>query len=75
FILSAKTLGQKVILIESTYHYNRIMERLNQELSKSEISDVLYYISNYDFYEMYGDFKFENVLKRFKNVIQPYYNE
>ncbi|MBU9720797.1 MULTISPECIES: MEDS domain-containing protein [Bacillaceae] len=75
FILTAKTLGQKVILIESAENYKAILERLHLEMSPAELRENLFYISNYDFYEMYGDFRFNNVLTRFKNTVQPFYDK
>ncbi|MBU9711735.1 MEDS domain-containing protein [Evansella tamaricis] len=75
FILSAKTLNQKVVFIESEEHYHTVLTRLEKKLDMETIQDMLYYKNNFEFYQEYGNFNFSLVLKRFKDLIQPFYNQ
>jgi two-component sensor histidine kinase len=73
FILSAKSLNQKVFFIESEYFCLEVYNRLAAHFSDDEeMNQTVQYINNYEFYQAYGDFKFERVLGNLKEMVQPY---
>ncbi|MDP4083817.1 MAG: MEDS domain-containing protein [Bacillota bacterium] len=67
YILDGLNLGQHVVFIDSTDRYQMILDNLGP----IDMTNV-YYVSNYEFYEMYHDFHFERVLMNLKNIIDPY---
>jgi two-component sensor histidine kinase len=70
FIITGLKLGQQVVFIDSEDRFRLISERL-KHLSEEDKGKI-HYVSNYDFYEIYGDFHFERVLKNLQEVIQYY---
>ncbi|MFC0560389.1 MEDS domain-containing protein [Halalkalibacter alkalisediminis] len=75
FILSAKSMNQHVIIIESYERYARVLERLGNQLQDIELVEILHYKNNIEFYQIHGDFKFERALENFKQTVQPFVDE
>ncbi|KHF38941.1 MEDS domain-containing protein [Halalkalibacter okhensis] len=75
FILSAKAMNQHVIIIESFDTYNEVLKRLGHQTEELGIDEVLHYKNNIEFYQTYGDFKFERALESFKIAVQPFVDQ
>jgi two-component sensor histidine kinase len=72
FILSAKSMNQQVILIESYECYAIVLERIAAHLGDMALENFLHYKNNLEFYQTHGNFKFEHALENFKHTIQPF---
>ncbi|GAE25620.1 two-component sensor histidine kinase [Halalkalibacter wakoensis JCM 9140] len=72
FIFSAKMMNQHAIIIESLEVYEMLLEKLGDTYENEGISEILHYKNNIDFYQTYGDFKFERALESFKETVQPF---
>lgn len=72
YILSAIEFNQKVVFIDTEKNFQRVVSELNIYISEKAIDNLLEYINNYDFYEMYQDFHFERVLDNFNHAIKYY---
>ncbi|ADU29672.1 MEDS domain-containing protein [Evansella cellulosilytica] len=72
FIQSAIELNQKVVYIDNFTNYAALNAKFGSEIKQMIAKGSFEYISNYEFYEMYGDFHFERVLNNFKSTVQPY---
>ncbi|MDT8861308.1 MEDS domain-containing protein [Alkalihalobacillus sp. MEB130] len=75
YILSAKAMNQHVIIIESYECYDALLEKLGTQIESLGLTEILHYKNNIEFYQTYGDFKFERALESFKIAVQPFVDE
>lgn len=71
YIQNGIQLGQHVIFIDSLERYQLVRHSLASLLTEEQFR-MLYYVNNYDFYELYHDFHFSRILKNLQQIIEPY---
>lgn len=71
FVISGIKQQQYIIFVDTPDIYESVMAILQESLSIVDMQ-LITYINNYDFYEMYHDFNFERVIQNLQDILGPY---
>ncbi|WP_141334406.1 MEDS domain-containing protein [Paenibacillus sp. tmac-D7] len=72
FIIMGINLDQRVIIIDTSDHFERMTESLRKEVTDERIRQYVHYINQTEFYDMHEDFHFSRILLNLNQIIAPY---